>query len=169
MNTSFYIAATISIFSTLMVITRKNTIHALLYLAISLLAVAVVFYTLGAPFISALEVIVYAGAIVVIFIFVIMMLNLGRATIEQERRWLPAGAWLLPALLSLLLFIALLYALSQSEFPEEPVRFIGPKEVGFALFGPYLLAVELTSVLLLAAAVGVYHLGRQDKAKGGVP
>ena len=73
---TFYIAAAIAILSTIMVITRYNMIHALLYLVVSFLAVAIVFYVLGAPFIAALEVIVYAGAIVVLIIFVIMMLNL---------------------------------------------------------------------------------------------
>ena len=64
-----------------------NAIHALLYLITSLLAVAVVFYTLGAPFVAALEVIIYAGAIMVMFLFVVMMLNLGPHAIAEEQRW----------------------------------------------------------------------------------
>ena len=77
MDVFFYIAVAIAIFSTIMAISRRNAIHALLYLILSLLAVSVVFYLLSAPFIAALEVIIYAGAIMVLFIFVVMMLNIG--------------------------------------------------------------------------------------------
>ena len=72
-----YISGFVAIISTLMVITRTNAVHALLYLIVSLLSVALVFFLLGAPFVAALEVIIYAGAIMVLFIFVIMMLNVG--------------------------------------------------------------------------------------------
>ena len=75
MNTMLYISGFVAIISTLMVITRKNAVHALLYLIVSLLSVALVFFVLGAPFVAALEVIIYAGAIMVLFVFVIMMLN----------------------------------------------------------------------------------------------
>ena len=86
MEVAFYIAAIVAIVSTVLTITRLNAVHALLYLIVSLLAVAVVFYALGAPFVAALEVIIYAGAIMVLFVFVVMMLNLGSA------RPLPNGA-----------------------------------------------------------------------------
>jgi NADH-quinone oxidoreductase subunit J len=77
MNVFFYIAAAIALVSSVMTITRNNAIHALLYLILSLLSISVIFFILGAPFIAALEVIIYAGAIMVLFIFVIMMLNIG--------------------------------------------------------------------------------------------
>ena len=89
----FYSAALVAVFSTVMVITRLNAVHALLFLIVSLLAVAMVFYLLGAHFAAVLEVIVYAGAIMVLFVFVIMMLNLGKTTVEQEMAWLqPSSA-----------------------------------------------------------------------------
>ena len=75
----------------------RDAVHALLYLIVSLLAVALVFFTLGAPFVAALEVIVYAGAIMVLFVFVVMMLNLGPSAAEQERRWLAPRTWVGPA------------------------------------------------------------------------
>ncbi len=84
MNLLFYLSALIAVISTLLVITRTNTVHALLYLIVSLLAVAMIFFVLGAPFVAALEVIIYAGAIMVLFIFVIMMLNLGGAHAKEE-------------------------------------------------------------------------------------
>ena len=87
MQIAFYIAAAVALFSTVMTITRLNAVHALLYLVMSLLAGAVLFFTLGAPFVAALEVIIYAGAIMVLFIFVVMLLNLGEQATETERRW----------------------------------------------------------------------------------
>ena len=77
MNIVFYISAAIAVFSTFMVITRFNAVHALLYLILSFFSVAVIFLVLGAAFAAALEIIIYAGAILVLFVFVIIMLNLG--------------------------------------------------------------------------------------------
>ena len=79
MEFAFYFAAGIAAISTLRVITHTNPMHALLYLIVSLLAVSMCFFSLGAPFAGALEIIVYAGAIMVLFVFVVMMLNLGPA------------------------------------------------------------------------------------------
>ena len=91
MEFAFYICGLIAILATLRVITHTNPVHALLYLIISLLAIAGVFFSLGAYFAGALEIIVYAGAIMVLFVFVVMMLNLGGTEIEQERKWLQPG------------------------------------------------------------------------------
>ena len=82
MEFAFYICGLIAILATLRVITHTNPVHALLYLIISLLAIAGVFFSLGAYFAGALEIIVYAGAIMVLFVFVVMMLNLGGSEIE---------------------------------------------------------------------------------------
>lgn len=160
---TFYLAAAIAIVSTAMVITRSQAVHALLYLVVSLLAVAVIFYVLGAPFAAALEVIVYAGAIMVLFAFVVMMLSLGTRAAALERRWMPPATWAGPGLLALILAGELAYLLFASHAPAGPATSspVGPARVGKDLFGPYLLAVELASVLLLAALVGAYHLGRE--------
>jgi NADH-quinone oxidoreductase subunit J len=162
----FYLAALVAVVSTVFAITRANPVHALLYLIVSLLAVAMVFFAIGAPFAGILEIIVYAGAIMVLFVFVVMMLNLGRATIEQEKRWLRPGVWLGPAVLWALLLAELLHVL-QPLGPAKGIGYgtIGPREVGIALFGPYLLAVELASMLLLAALVAAFHLGRSSDEK----
>ncbi|MHA6493029.1 NADH-quinone oxidoreductase subunit J [Pseudomonas borbori] len=163
MEFAFYFAAGIAVMATLRVVTGTNPVHALLYLIISLLAVSMVFFSLGAPFAGALEIIVYAGAIMVLFVFVVMMLNLGPAAVEQEKKWLTPGIWFGPALLSALLLGQLLYVL----FANPSGAGIGhttvdAKAVGISLFGPYLLVVELASMLLLAALVAAYHLGRQE-------
>ena len=99
----------IAVAATLMVIVGLSAVHALLYLIVSLLAVAIVFYVLGAPFAAALEVIIYAGAIMVLFVFVMMMLNLGKAAAAKERDWLNPGMWTGPAVLAALLGGAALY------------------------------------------------------------
>ena len=87
MSFAFYSAALVAILATLGVVTGKNPVHALLNLIVSLLAVAMIFFAIGAPFAAVLEIIVYAGAIMVLFVFVEMMLCLGRPTEQQERYW----------------------------------------------------------------------------------
>ena len=161
MDLAFYVAALIAVFSTVMCITNHNPVHALLYLIVSLLSLAVIFFTLGAPFAALLEIIVYAGAIMVLFVFVVMMLNLGAATVEQERKWLTPKVWIGPALLSLLLLVEMLTLVNAG--PLHPVGGeIDAKAVGIALYGPYLLAVELASMLLLGGLVAAYHVGRNE-------
>ena len=163
MEFAFYLAAGVAVASTVMVITGTNPVHALLYLIVSLLAVACTFFALGAPFAGALEIIVYAGAIMVLFVFVVMMLNLGPAASEQEKKWLTPGIWTGPAILSALLLAQLLYALFATPSGAAiGLETVDAKAVGISLFGPYLLVVELASMLLLAALVAAYHLGRHE-------
>jgi len=163
MNMVFLLAAAVAVVSTAMVITRLNAVHALLYLIVSLLSVSLIFFVLGAPFVAALEVIIYAGAIMVLFVFVMMMLNLGPQAIEQERQWLSLKAWGGPGILVAILLAELVYVLTQMGGQLTSVGEVGPKEVGLALFGPYLLGVELASMVLLAGLVGTYHLGQRDR------
>jgi NADH-quinone oxidoreductase subunit J len=161
---TFYSASTIAAFATLMVVINTNPVHALLYLVLSLLAVATVFFTLGAPFAGVLEVIIYAGAIMVLFVFVVMMLNLGQKTVEQERQWLKGSAWFGPVLLAGVLLAELVVMLWPTGLlTPAGVQVIEPKAVGVALFGPYLLAVELASMLLLGGLVAAYHMGRPEE------
>ena len=163
MEFAFYFAAGIAAVSTFRVITHTNPVHALLYLIVSLLAVSMCFFSLGAPFAGALEIIVYAGAIMVLFVFVVMMLNLGPAAVEQERKWLTPGIWFGPSLLAALLLGQLLYVLFESPSGAAlGLQTVDAKAVGVALYGPYLLVVELASMLLLGALVAAYHLGRHD-------
>jgi NADH-quinone oxidoreductase subunit J len=165
MNSVFYLSAAVAIVSTLLMITRLNAVHALLYLILSLLSVAVIFYISGAPFAAGLELIIYAGAIMVLFIFVVMLLNLGDRATAQERSWLKPSMWVGPAALASILAVEVAYFLlhepAQSLAPGE----IAPKAVGIALFGPYVIGVELASMLLTAALVGAYHLGSRHVEK----
>src|SRR5215468_11431099 len=136
MNAVFYIAAAVALISTVMVITRLNAIHALL------------------------EVIIYAGAIMVLFVFVVMLLNLGPSATAQESQWLNPKSWIVPAILALILVGELAFIIARGSLRAPAAGPVEPKQVGVALFGPYLLGVELVSLLLLAGMVGAYHLGR---------
>lgn len=156
----FYLSATIALIATIMAMTRTNAIHALIYLIVSLLAVAVIFFLVGAPFAAALEIVIYAGAIMVLFVFVIMMLNLGEEGARQERQWLKPRVWGIPAILSLVLLVELVTVISWTQ-DLIPGSSVDAKEVGLALFGPYVLAVEISAMLLLAGLVGSFHLGRR--------
>jgi NADH-quinone oxidoreductase subunit J len=163
MNAVFYISAAVALLCTVMVISRSNVVHALLYLIVSLFAVAVIFFVLGAPFAAALEVIIYAGAIMVLFVFVVMLLNLGGRPEKQERLWLDPKAWVGPSIMALVLVGELVYVLRLAGGEPFTAIQVTPKEVSVALFAPYLLGVELSSMLLLAGLVGAYHLARRDR------
>lgn len=162
MSLIFYTASAVAIFAALRVVTNTNPVHALLYLVLTLLSLAATFFALGAPFAAVLEVIVYAGAIVVLFVFVVMMLNLGAETVAQERQWLQMRLWVGPGLLSLLLLIEVLIVLAQEPGALAGAGHVDAKTVGAALYGPYLLAVELASMMLLAGLVVAWHLGRKE-------
>ena len=138
MEFAFYICGLIAILATLRVITHTNPVHALLYLIISLLAISGVFFSLGAYFAGALEIIVYAGAIMVL--------------------------WIGPAILSAIMLVVIVYAILGVNDQGIDGTPISAKAVGITLFGPYVLAVELASMLLLAGLVVAFHVGREERA-----
>ena len=161
MNAAFYISAAVATAATLFAITRANAMHALLYLIVSLLALALVFFTLGAPFAALLEVIVYAGAIIVLFVFVIMMLNLN-ANVEPHKSKLNRFA---ATIAGGILMITLVGALKGAETAPmvsggEPVGVI--KNLGKALYNDFMLPFEISSILFLVAMVGAVMLGKKE-------
>jgi NADH-quinone oxidoreductase subunit J len=165
MNIAFYLAALVTIISTLMVITRYNPVHALLYLVISLLSLSVVFALLGSPFAALLEIIVYAGAIMVLFIFVVMLLNLGKETARQEEEWLRPKVWIIPSILSMILLGELIYLIMVTDGTTYMVQTIDSKTVALSLFRPYLIGVELAAMLLMAGVVAAAHIGQHKKTE----
>ncbi|MBF0506442.1 MAG: NADH-quinone oxidoreductase subunit J [Nitrospirae bacterium] len=162
MNDLFYISAVVAVISTGIVITKLNVVHALLYLIVSLLAVAMVFLSLGAPFVAALEVIIYGGAIMVLFVFVIMLLNLGPEHIEEKKQYVGGQAWLGPVVLAGILIAELVSVFVRGGGQVAGNVVIEPKQTGIALYSIYLIGVELASMLLLSGLIGAYHLGRKD-------
>jgi NADH-quinone oxidoreductase subunit J len=163
MEIAFYIAGAVALVATLMVITRHNPVHALLYLNVSLLAHAMLFYLLGASFAALLEIIIYAGAIMVLFIFVVMLLNLGKETAEQERKWLKPRVWVGPTVLAAILFAEFLALVVSAGRDAYSPAVVSPRDVAISLYREYLIGVELAAMLLMAAVVGAAHIGRHKK------
>jgi NADH-quinone oxidoreductase subunit J len=159
MTIVFYTASAIAIAATILMLTQLHAVHALLYLIVSLLAVSVVFYDLGAPFAAALEVIIYAGAIMVLFVFVVMLLNQGEQAARAERALFTPSMWIGPTVLAAILLAEFVYLLVRGNAGPAAIAAIGPFEVGMALFGRYMIGVELASMLLMGGLVGAYHLG----------
>lgn len=160
----FYALAAVAIFASLRVVIHANPVHAILSMIVSLLAVAGIMFVLGAPFAGALEIIVYAGAILILFVFVIMMLNLGIRNERQEEGWLDAKTWAVPTGLTIVIAV-ILYALIGLNPDEAAViggATIPAKAVGTALFSKYMMLVEVAALLLLAALVAAYHLGKES-------
>jgi NADH-quinone oxidoreductase subunit J len=155
----FYIIGFIMLSATLMCITRRNPVHAVIYLVAGFFALALMFYLLGAPLVAAWEIIVYAGAIMVLFLFIIMMLGLA----PQET---PAGPglqrWGPLVLLSASLMACTVLLVMQDPAAGREIGdfYLAPQAVGEALFGHYVLAVEMVSFQLLFATIGAYLLGR---------
>lgn len=165
MTILFWIAAAVAVFATGMVITRRRAIHALLYLVVSFLALALVFYALGAEFVAVLEVIVYAGAIMVLFLFALMLIDPGRSEEARERERMRPRAWIVPGVLCVVLLFELVYMLARGGVAGGATgagqitdAASEVKAVGISLFGPYLLGVELASILLLAGLVATHRL-----------
>lgn len=157
-QTIFYILAAVALVGTILAITEKHPVHAILYLVTSLFSMATIFFLLMAPLVAAFEVILYAGAIMVLFLFVIMMLDLGhpeRGMAPGWREWLPAAALSAVSIASLMVVVVSRHASATSYPAAMPIR-----EVARRLFQEHGLAVEFVSLQLLFALVGALYLGR---------
>ena len=157
-QTIFYILAAVTVIGTILAITEKHPVHAILFLVTSLFAMAVIFYLLMAPLVAAFEVILYAGAIMVLFLFVIMMLDLGhpeKGLSPHWREWLPALLLSGISIASLAVAVITRHAAPSSALPAPAIR-----DVAIRLFQEHGLAVELISLQLLFALVGALYLGR---------
>jgi len=160
-STGFYVFSAVAVLATLLVVVQRSAVHALLYLIVSFLAIAGLLFVLGAPFVAALEIIIYAGAIMVLFVFVTMMVSAGSEASTDEARWGLWRALLGPALIGCVLVGELISVLSHTPALQFSGAVVSPKAVSVALFGTYVLGVELASLVLLSGLVGAYHLGRR--------
>ena len=165
----FYLFGIIAVASALAFVTRRSPVAAALWLVNTMFSLAAMYVLLDAQFIGAMQVLVYAGAIMVVFLFVIMLLNLGHASELADARGLW---WKLAAGLVGLALLAQVFALTRSNVPEVLALPENALATQFArtgaiaplagpLFNEYLLAFEVTSVLLLAAVVGAVVLGKR--------
>ena len=161
----FYLLGLVTVAATVLAITRSNLVHAVVYLVVSFFGTALLFYLLGAPFVAILEVIIYAGAIMVLFLFIIMMLRpeeSGENRGAMVRRWLPV---LVLAGVTLASMILLMVAAPGSATPLAAAM-ASPLEFGRALYQCHWFAVEVASFLLFVALVGALYLGRREAGAG---
>lgn len=164
-NFFFDIMAVIVVGTAVGMLTSQNAVYSALFLVLNFASVALLYITLGAPFIAMIQVTVYAGAIMVLFLFVIMLLGAerlkGEGTLRGER------------LLALILGVAFLgeaawLLIFQSGVPSTPLTllssdFAGPKQIGLLLYKDYLLPFEVASTILLVALVGAIFLAKKEK------
>jgi len=162
---AFYVGAGAAVLATALAIMQRQPIHALLYLTVSLLGVALTFLALGAPLAAALEVIIYAGAVMVLFVFATMTVSMPSDAPPGHvpPRGLRAVAG--PAALGLLLAAALLAVLRQAGEAPLGKTMVAPRDVSLLLYGTYGVGVELASMLLLAGLIGAYHLARRSRTE----
>lgn len=154
----FYILAVVTILATVLAITEKHPVHAIVYLVTSFFALAAIFYLLAAPLVAMFEVIIYAGAVMVLFMFVIMMLDLGH---PDEAKRPSLMIWVLPLLLTAIVLSSVVAAATLRSLHGGTGVEIGAKEFAAALFGRYGIAVEIISMQLLFAVVGALYLGKK--------
>jgi NADH-quinone oxidoreductase subunit J len=157
----FYLLALLILGSTAMAITRLNLVHAVIYLIFSFFGSAMLFYLFGAPFLAILEVIIYAGAIMVLFLFIVIMMKLKTA----EEKLFPLTQWL-PAAIFGLVYIAIGRVLVLSE-PGSGITLktarADPGLFGLYIYQNHWLGIEIVSLLLLVALIGALLLGRRLK------
>ena len=155
----FYAIAALIVTSTTLAITRRNLVYAVVYLVLSFFGTAMLFYLLGAPFLAALEIIIYAGAIMVLFLFIIMMIHL-----EKEKRAFLPPRQLIPATLITALFLMAFILLAGTDAggwkPLAAAQAM-PAAFGIYLFDTHWFSIEIASTLLLVALVAAIVLGRQ--------
>jgi len=164
----FYLVAALMIVSTGMAVTRNNLVHAVLYLVISFFGSALLFFLLGAPLLGVLEIIIYAGAIMILFLFIVMMLKIE----VSEQAGYALGHLAASGVICGIYFGAciLLMVFSAPEAKQPmAMAMVAPKDFGRHLFMQHWLAIELVSLLLLIALAGVLHLGRQKSGDAEEP
>jgi NADH-quinone oxidoreductase subunit J len=167
----FYLFGLIAIASAITFVTRRSPVAAAMWLVVTMFMLAALYVMLGAEFVGAVQVIVYAGAIMVVFLFVVMLLNLGhpRELLDMRGRW----GRLLAGLVGLVL-LAQMAVILKSRFPlalpQATIATAADRQLGVVgtvarpLFNEYLLVFELTSILLLVAIVGAVVIGKRRSA-----
>ncbi len=164
----FFILAALAVGTALGMLISKNAIYSALFLVLNFATIAVLYLILGAPFIALSQITVYAGSIMVLFLFVIMLLGAERLTPSEDLRWQPLVA--IPLVLILVGDFAfnLFGRLNQLvNVAETPVTYGAPQAVGELLFSQYMLPFEVTAVILLSAVVGAVILAKPDRPAAG--
>lgn len=159
----FWFLSVMALFSALMVITSKNPVHSVLWLIATFFAISGHYIMLNAQFLAIVNLIVYAGAIMVLFLFVIMLMNLNKSTEPQKNRWLRMAG----AIAGGCLLLVLVAGLRNSEIKQQAALVntgdIGLiKNLGKELFSTYVVPFEISSILFLSAMVGAVVIGKKE-------
>jgi NADH-quinone oxidoreductase subunit J len=159
----FWFLSVLALFSALMVVTSKNPVHSVLWLIATFFAISGHYILLNAQFLAIVNIIVYAGAIMVLFLFVIMLMNLNKSTEPQKNKWLRIAG----AVSGGCLLLVLIAALKDSEVVKHSALVktgdIGlVKNLGKALFSTYVVPFEISSILFLSAMVGAVVIGKKE-------
>jgi len=150
----FFLLSTVCVGAVLGMIISKNQAYSALFLVLAFVCLGGLFGLLGAPFMAVVQIIIYAGAIMVLFIFVIMMINLRQGLSPEKKKWTIA----LSFVLALVLLLELILAAKGASLGQSPEGSVSPKEIGQLLFTKYLYPFEITSILIIAALVGAIVL-----------
>jgi NADH-quinone oxidoreductase subunit J len=158
----FYLLSSLAVISGVLVITRRNAVHSALALIVTLLAVSGLYLMLYAPFVAGVQIIVYAGGIMVLFLFVIMLVNIERNLKERQfnRTW-PVGVVAAAALLGLFISV---YVKGRALFPDRDLPLpeaSNTQQIGVMLYGNYMFAFEIASLLLLVAILGAVIMAKK--------
>ena len=158
----FYLLSGLAVIGGVLVITRRNAVHSALALIVTLLAVSGLYLMLYAPFVAGVQIIVYAGGIMVLFLFVIMLVNIERTVKESQfnRIW-PVGVLAAVALLGLFVSV---YVKGKTLFPDRGLPLAegdNTQQIGVILYGNYMFAFEIASLLLLVAILGAVIMAKK--------
>jgi NADH-quinone oxidoreductase subunit J len=160
----FFILAAVALASAVGVLLSQNTVYAALFLVVNFSTIAVLFLTLGAPFIALAQITVYAGAIMILFLFVIMLLGTERLPLGKEIPWQrPLGIILAAVLMVEGVYLILVRSGSLGVLNVPAGDYASPQAIGLELFNNYLLPFEVTSILLLVAVVGAIVLTKEEQ------
>jgi len=159
----FWFLSVLALFSAMMVITSRNPVHSVLWLIMTFFAISGHYILLNAQFLAIVNIIVYAGAIMVLFLFVIMLMNLNKSTEPQKNRWLKMAG----AIAGGCLLLVLVAALKDTDLKDQQALVkegnIGLIEVlGKELFSTYVVPFEISSILFLSAMVGAVVIGKKE-------
>ena len=159
----FWILSVMALFSALMVITSKNPVHSVIWLIIVFFAISGHYLLLNAQFLAIVNIIVYAGAIMVLFLYVLMLMDLKKETEPQKNRWLKLAGAVAGGSLLLVLIAALKKADIAKDIAETRTGDIGLIEnLGKTLFSEYVVPFEISSILFLSAMVGAVVIGKKE-------
>jgi NADH-quinone oxidoreductase subunit J len=163
----FFLFAALAVGSALVVVLHKNPVYSTMSLVLTLFSVAVLFVLLGAPFLAAIQILVYAGAIVVLFLFVIMLLNIQREEMSHTGQSAQRWASILGALVFAGLLILLFWRAGNPSVAPLTEEMVDMKSLARELFSAYLLPFEIIGLLLLVAVIGATVVARRmDTAAG---